>query len=67
MKKPIWIAIVSLVLMFPDISAQEKKWTLEDCINYAVANNIGLQRQMLQTETAETNLSEVQNGSVAIP
>jgi outer membrane protein len=55
MKKPIWIAIVSLVLMFPDISAQEKKWTLEDCITYAVSNNIGLQRQMLQTETAETN------------
>ncbi len=55
MKKPIWIAIVSLVLMFPDISAQEKKWTLEDCITYAVSNNIGLQRQVLQTETAETN------------
>jgi outer membrane protein len=55
MKKPIWIAIVSLVLMFPDISSQEKKWTLEDCITYAVSNNIGLQRQVLQTETAETN------------
>ena len=36
--------------------AQEKKWTLEDCINYAVTNNIGLKRQRLQTETAEVNL-----------
>ena len=35
--------------------AQEKKWTLEDCINYAVTNNIGLKRQRLQTETAEVN------------
>jgi outer membrane protein len=35
--------------------AQEKKWTLEDCINYAVANNLGLKRQILQTETAEAN------------
>jgi outer membrane protein len=35
--------------------AQDKKWTLEDCINYAVANNIGLQRQKLQTETADAN------------
>ena len=35
--------------------AQEKKWTLEDCISYAVSNNLGLQRQQLQTETAETN------------
>jgi outer membrane protein len=37
------------------MAAQVKKWTLEDCINYAVANNIGLQRQRLQTETAEVN------------
>jgi outer membrane protein len=29
---------------------------LEDCINYAVKNNIGLKRQKLQTETAEVNL-----------
>jgi len=37
-------------------SAQGDKWTLEDCINYAVKNNIGLKRQRLQTETAEVNL-----------
>lgn len=35
------------------MSAQEKKWTLEDCINYAVTNNIGLQRQRLLTESAK--------------
>ena len=39
------------------ISAQEvKKWTLQDCINYAVENNIGLKRQMLLTESAEADL-----------
>ena len=38
------------------ISAQDKAWTLEECIDYAVANNIGLQRQILQTESAEANL-----------
>ena len=32
-----------------------KKWTLEDCINYAVTNNISLQRQRLQTEITEVN------------
>jgi outer membrane protein len=38
-------------------TAQEaKKWTLQDCINYAVEKNIGLQRQMLQTESAEADL-----------
>lgn len=47
--------IALLLLCLPEIRAQEKKWTLEDCIDYAVANNTGLKRQILQTETAETN------------
>ncbi|MEI8224771.1 MAG: TolC family protein, partial [Bacteroidota bacterium] len=29
-----------------------------DCINYAVTNNIGLQRQRLQTQSAEINLTK---------
>lgn len=46
--------IIGLLLLFGISSqAQEKKWTLEDCINYAVTNNLGLKRQVLQTETAE--------------
>ncbi len=56
MKRTIWIATIFLAICFQEISAQDKKWTLEDCISYAVTNNIGLQRQRLQTETAETNL-----------
>ena len=56
MKRIYLIISLLIILCFQDISAQEKKWTLEDCISYAVANNIGLQRQRLQTETAEVNL-----------
>jgi outer membrane protein len=56
MKRTFLIVILFLILCFTKISAQEKKWTLEDCINYAVTNNIGLQRQRLQTESAEINL-----------
>ncbi|MCX6333167.1 MAG: TolC family protein [Bacteroidia bacterium] len=51
-----WIIAIISVLYFCETSAQEKKWTLEDCINYAVSNNLGLKRQILQTETAEANL-----------
>lgn len=51
------LILVTLCLLFFQVSiAQEKKWTLEDCINYALSNNLGLKRQMLQTETAEVNL-----------
>jgi outer membrane protein len=56
MKRIFWIPTLFFVFCFQEISAQEKKWTLEDCINYAIANNITLQRQKLQTESAEINL-----------
>jgi outer membrane protein len=50
------LMIISLIIVsILSSSAQEKKWTLEDCISYAVTNNIGLQRQRLQTENAEVN------------
>jgi outer membrane protein len=55
MKRIIWIVTLFLIFYNQEISAQEKKWTLEDCITYAVTNNIGLQRQRLQTQTAEVN------------
>ncbi len=55
MKRVVWIAVLLLVLRNCNLSGQDKKWTLEDCINYAVSNNISLKRQMLQTETAEVN------------
>jgi len=55
MKRPIYLIILSTIIGFQDITAQEKKWTLEDCINYAITNNINLQRQKLITEQAEVN------------
>jgi outer membrane protein len=55
MKKSFWISALLLFFCFGNTPAQEKKWTLEDCINYAVTNNIGLQRQKLQTEIADVN------------
>jgi outer membrane protein len=56
MKRIYLIISLLLVLYFNEISAQEKKWTLEDCITYAVEHNIGLQRQKLLTESKQTDL-----------
>jgi outer membrane protein len=56
MEKTFLTVIFSLIIISQDVAAQEKKWTLEDCISYAVTNNIGLKRQMLQTETSEASL-----------
>lgn len=50
--------ILFLAVVFPrELSAQEEKWTLSDCIVYALENNIGLQRHELLTETAGVNLT----------
>jgi outer membrane protein len=56
MKRILLILTLFLIFCLQDINAQVKQWTLEDCINYAVTNNIGLQRQRLQTESAQVYL-----------
>jgi outer membrane protein len=56
MKRTVWISILLIIFNCLEMSAQGKKWTLEDCINYAVANNIGLQRQKLVTQSREADL-----------
>jgi len=57
MKRIILLIILHTIIGSGETTAQEiKKWTLQDCINYAVENNIGLQRQMLQTESGEIDL-----------
>src|SRR3972149_1550631 len=55
MKRLAYLISLSATFTFHEITAQEKKWTLEDCINYAITNNINLQRQKLLTESAEVN------------
>lgn len=51
------ILIITILLTCPvQLVTAQKKWTLEDCITYAVTNNIQLQRQRLQTENGRVNL-----------
>ena len=55
--KRIYIIITLLYVLFIQaISGQEKKWTLEDCITYAVKNNIAIQRQKLLTQSRQADL-----------
>jgi outer membrane protein len=55
MKRLISLLVISASIFSQDITAQDKKWTLEDCINHAITYNINLQRQKLLTESAEVN------------
>ena len=44
-----------LVLGLGSVVAQ-KVWTLDECVNYALENNIQIKQSRLQTQTAEINL-----------
>jgi outer membrane protein len=57
MKNLRYIFIILTVFLPAALSGQAEKWTLGDCIDHALANNIGLQRQGLETETAVVNLT----------
>ncbi len=61
MKRLICTILFILIISIPQLSAQ-KKWTLEECIDYALTNNIGLQRQKLQSEIDRTNFTKSRLG-----
>ena len=49
--------IFTLALAFSILSfAQEKKWTLEECVNYALENNISVKQSELDNELAVENI-----------
>lgn len=51
--------ILSLALLMSlTATAQQKLWTLEDCIRYAIENNITLKKSQLQKQTATETLKQ---------
>jgi outer membrane protein len=52
MKKNSLIICVFIVLFSLSIQAQTKKWTLEECVRYAIDNNISIKQSELDTKTA---------------
>ena len=47
------IAIVVAVLLGVNVQAQSKRWTLKECIEYALENNITIKQSELNVEEAE--------------
>jgi outer membrane protein len=52
--KPVLATILIFIVLGG--SAQEKQWTLEDCIEYALDNNIDIKKQMLMVENQRSVL-----------
>ena len=50
-----FVLIISLVMIFVSGGLMAQKWTLEDCVNYALENNIQVQQSQLDVQTGEIN------------
>ncbi len=46
-------AMAALLLVAAPLATQAKQWSLKDCIDYALANNISLQKTQLTKASAQ--------------
>ncbi|MEI6884014.1 MAG: TolC family protein [Bacteroidota bacterium] len=49
---------LTFLLMVSFQSGAQKVWTLEDCINYALENNLDIQKQITYVESYKANLTQ---------
>jgi outer membrane protein len=58
MKKLMFLTMALLLLTGGQIFSQEKIWSLEECIRYAIDNNIQIKQQVIQTEYQQNALDQ---------
>lgn len=56
MNKKILITVILTVFIGISVFAQDKVWTLEECVNYALENNITIKQTELDTDFADQEL-----------
>lgn len=56
MKKILFLIFTTLLSFQGLIFSQQKVWSLEDCIRYAIENNIQIKQQIIQTEYQKNSL-----------
>ena len=52
MKKRSFFGLLPLLFCCVALQAQSKKWTLQECVTYAIQNNISIKQSELDTKTA---------------
>ena len=55
---------LTLLLISAGISFSQEKWSLVECINYAIKNNIQVKQQELNTEYSKNNLLQSKLGAL---
>ncbi len=64
-KKRTWTAALLGILAAAPMAAEAKEWSLQDCINYALQNNISLQKTQIQKLSA--NEDYLQSKAALLP
>ena len=54
----VFIFALAVLLLFTIEARSQKIWTLEDCINYALENNLDIQKQIQSVESNKANLTQ---------
>ncbi len=52
------VIALAVLLLFTIEARSQKIWTLEDCINYALENNLDIQKQIQSVESNKANLTQ---------
>lgn len=52
MEKRSFLSLITMLICCVTIQAQSKKWTLEECVKYAIKNNISIKQSELDSKTA---------------
>lgn len=65
MNKTFKKVLIAMFVASAPLGMQAKQWTLQDCINYALANNISLQKTQLQKASA--NEDYLQSKAALLP
>lgn len=58
MRRPIRLVLLITIILSYNLALAQKQWTLDECIEYALKNNLALKSQKLSTETYKENLSQ---------
>lgn len=57
MKKILLLIASCIILPHGNLFSQQKEWSLEECIRYALENNIQIKQQFIQTEYQKNSLA----------
>ncbi|HEY9543879.1 TolC family protein [Prevotella sp.] len=61
MRKPFATLFLSVALTLPTLESTARDWSLQDCVNYALQNNISLQKQRLQKRNSHEDLLQAKS------